>query len=207
MDTNQTENQAPDTLMPSTPSPSKSRINTHGIVIGLILLLAGTLWLGRAYWIPARVADLSLLSLDGDTYTLDDRQDNPVLVVFWSTTCLQCLREIPDLISMYNDLHPAGLEIIGVAMPYDPPSNVVATSASIGINYPIALDVEGKVGNAFGGIAATPSTFLVAPGGKIIMQNTGVTDMEALKKLIQEVIQEQAGLTYYHSYMSEGSAT
>lgn len=191
--------------MPNGSNPRKSWTKTPGIVIGLTLLLAGTLWLGTTYQVPARVPDLSLVSLEGDTYTLDDRQDNPVLVVFWSTTCLQCLREIPDLISLYRDLHPAGLEIIGVTMPYDPPSNVVATSASIGINYPIALDVEGTLGNAFGGIAATPTTFLIAPGGEIVMRHTGITDMQALREKIKGMIREKGGLAFNNKNAREPS--
>jgi thiol-disulfide isomerase/thioredoxin len=52
------------------------------------------------------------------------------LVTFWATTCPSCIEEIPHLIDLYRELNPKGLEIIGVAMAYDPPEQVRAMAAN-----------------------------------------------------------------------------
>lgn len=38
------------------------------------------------------------------------------LVNFWATWCPPCLKEFPDLIKLYNEYHPQGLEVVAVSM-------------------------------------------------------------------------------------------
>ena len=40
----------------------------------------------------------------------------PVVLNFWGTWCPPCRREIPDLVRVYNELHPQGIEILGLAV-------------------------------------------------------------------------------------------
>ncbi|MBI3575462.1 MAG: TlpA family protein disulfide reductase, partial [Gammaproteobacteria bacterium] len=70
---------------------------------------------------PRLVADTEFHLLDGRKLALKELRGQPVLVAFWATNCKPCVEELPDLIKLYNDLHPKGFELIAVAMPYDPP--------------------------------------------------------------------------------------
>ena len=70
--------------------------------------------------------DISLMTIDGEELQLASLQGQPLLVTFWATTCPGCVREIPHLIELYEELAPRGLEIIAVAMDYDPPNRVLA---------------------------------------------------------------------------------
>ena len=40
----------------------------------------------------------------------------PVVVNFWGTWCPPCRKEIPDLIRLYKEYQPKGVEIIGLAV-------------------------------------------------------------------------------------------
>lgn len=112
----------------------------------------------------------------------------PLLVNFWATTCSICRREMPKLIELYRELHPLGLELIGVAMPYDPPNLVAEHAERSSIPYPVSLDIDGAIVGAFGGVSVTPTTFLIGPAGVILGRYEGVLDFGELRHRILMLI-------------------
>ena len=66
-------------------------------------------------------------------------------------------------------------------MSYDPPNQVLEMTKRKQIPYPIALDIDGSVANAFGNITLTPTSFLIAPDGTIVKHKIGEMDMEKIK--------------------------
>lgn len=150
-----------------------------GLLAGLHLSLYGIV----KYFDPAitEMPDVEFIFIDGTKKKTSDFTGRPVLVVFWATSCKTCVKEIPHLIKLYNELHPKGLEIIGVAMPYDLPTNVITYAKSMKIPYPVALDVQGKVVQAFGKVQVTPTTFLISPKGKVERHVIGKLNMDKLR--------------------------
>ena len=149
-------------------------------LLGLILLLA----IGYYGFISSNIhtaPHINFSIVDGRTLNLEQLQGQPVLVVFWATSCPGCIREMPHLIELYSELAPRGLEIIAVAMAYDPPNRVMAMRQQKQIPYPVALDIQGKVASAFGDVHQTPNTFLIDPQGRIVKQFIGRLDMAQLR--------------------------
>jgi thiol-disulfide isomerase/thioredoxin len=109
-------------------------------------------------------------------------------VSFWATTCAACIEELPHLIALYQELAPKGLQIVAVAMAYDPPDRVVAMRETQGIPYPIALDIDARIARAFGDISVTPTTFLIAPDGRVMTHTSGQMDIGATREQILEVL-------------------
>ena len=147
------------------------------------LALIGTL--GYLWIAPAGLKtspDISLVTIDGKELRLAELRGNPLLVTFWATTCPGCIKEMPHLIELYNELSPQGLEIIGIAMDYDPPNQVVAMSKARNIPYPIALDIHAQASRAFGNVRLTPTSFLIAPDGQIVYQKLGKMSMAKLRQ-------------------------
>lgn len=128
--------------------------------------------------------ELSFTTLDGRQVSLADLRGRPVLVTFWATTCPGCMEEMPHLIDLYRELNPRGLEIIGVAMAYDPPNQVLTVVNQRQVPYPITLDIESKAAMAFGDVRLTPSSFLIAPDGRIVLQKIGELDMQRIRREI-----------------------
>ena len=159
-------------------------MKTRGALITLIAFaLLGTLaWLGFAPTSLKATPDISLTTIKGEKIQLASLQGKPVLVTFWATTCPGCLKEIPHLIELYDELASQGLEIIGIAMDYDPPNRVLATSKARNIPYPIALDIHADAARAFGNVRLTPTSFLIAPDGRIVYQKIGTLNMARLRK-------------------------
>jgi len=161
----------------------------HIILSTLAVALIGgltTLWLAPAG--IEQAPDITVTTLQGDTLNLTDLRGQPVLVTFWASTCAGCIREMPHLIALYNELAPKGLEVIGIAMAYDPPNRVIELSREKQIPYPLALDINSAAARAFGNVSVTPSTFLIAPDGQVVLQQTGTPDMEKIRGLILSML-------------------
>ncbi len=136
-----------------------------------------------------KAPDISLNIIDGRKIEFSSLRGKPLLVTFWSTTCSSCIKEMPHLVELYKQLHKDGLEIIGIAMPYDPPNRVLELTEKKEIPYPIALDIEGIATKAFGNVSVTPTSFLIDSLGNIIQQETGEIDIEQLRTKIKKLLQ------------------
>lgn len=154
----------------------------------LLLLLVGLLWLtpGALKQAP----ELTLTTLQGRSLQLAELRGRPLLVTFWATTCPGCMKEMPHLITLYEELAPRGLEIIGVAMNYDPIEDVKALSARRKVPYLIAHDSRAEAARAFGDVQLTPTTFVIAPDGRIVQQTIGEVDMTQLRSKLLSLLKQ-----------------
>ena len=157
----------------------------------LAVTLLGTL--GYLWLAPAGLKaspDITLLTIDGEELVLADLRGKPLLVTFWATTCPGCIKEMPHLIELYEELSPRGLEIVGIAMDYDPPSQVLAMRKARKIPYPIALDIHAQAARAFGNVRLTPTSFLINPEGRIVYQKIGEVNMDKLRRNILTMLEQ-----------------
>jgi peroxiredoxin len=159
-------------------------MNLKGVLSGLLALLlvaaAAILWFrpGSIESAP----DITLATVDGGRLALTSLQGRPLLVTFWATTCRSCIKEIPQLIDLYRELSPRGLEVVAIAMPYDPPSRVLAMRQARAIPYIVALDIDAAAARAFGDVRLTPTSFLIAPDGRVVYRQIGPLDMNRLRQ-------------------------
>jgi len=165
----------------------KRRTAPLALLAAIVALAAALVWLLPSST-PSRETQFVLL--DGRTISLASLRGRPVLVSFWATSCVPCVEELPDLIRLYNEWQPRGFELIAVAMPYDPPSLVQQFVQQRGVPYPVALDLDGKVTTAFGGVPYVPAAFLLAPNGRIELQYTGRLDMTKARRVIAKYLGE-----------------
>jgi len=132
--------------------------------------------------------DVTFTTITGQNIAMKDLRGKPVIVTFWATDCPSCIQEIPDLIDIYNQYHAAGLEMVAVAMYYDPPNHVVDMTKAKQLPYPVALDLNSEHAEAFGGIMFTPSTFLIAPDGSVVKKEIGLFDAAKMKSNIESLL-------------------
>lgn len=128
--------------------------------------------------------EIDLPLLDGRTLALKELRGRPVVLAFWSPTCAPCVEELPDLVRLYRELAPRGLELVAVSMPYDPPLAVQAFVRERGVPYPVALDVDGRVAGAFEEIKVIPTTLLIDPKGHIVYREVGKLDIARARRII-----------------------
>jgi peroxiredoxin len=161
------------------------KLHKETAIAGLALVVV--LAFAAVWFMPAGLREAPPLvgqTLDGRTLTLEQLRGKPVLVTFWATTCPSCVEEIPHLTELYRELNPKGLEIIGVAMAYDPPEQVRAMARQRQIPYPIVLDSEERIAREFDNVQLTPTSVLVSPEGRIVQYRLGLLDMPELRNTI-----------------------
>jgi peroxiredoxin len=152
-----------------------------------ILLLAVALTYLKLH-ILDQVPNINVTTITGQHIDLQQLRGKPVLVTFWATDCVSCVQEIPDLVGLYNRYHSQGFELIAIAMTYDPPNHVVELSHAMQLPYPITLDITGEYALAFGQVKLTPTTFLIAPDGSIVWQQTGKFALADLQARIESLL-------------------
>ena len=160
------------------------------IIIGLLLIvtLAGAnAW---QYWLkPDPLAPaITLNTINNERISLKGLQGKPVLVSFWATSCGLCLAEIDDLITLHNRYQQQGYTTLAVALSYDSLPRIKQLSQQRKLPYKVIYDEKGEYANAFGGVRMTPTHFLINPDGRIIWQNVGPVELEALDKLIKPLL-------------------
>ena len=165
------------------------KLNKETVIAGIALavIVASVL----VWFIPAGLRQAPPLvgqTLDGRTLTLEQLRGKPVLVTFWATTCPSCIEEMPHLIELYRELNAKGLEIIGVAMAYDPPEQVRALVRQRQVPYPIVLDTQARIAQEFDNVRLTPTTVLISPQGRIVHYRLGLLDMPKLREKIREML-------------------
>jgi len=163
----------------------KRRAPLLAVLAAIVVLAAVLTWLLPSSTPPKQT---EFVLLDGRTVSLASLRGRPVLVSFWATSCAPCVEELPDLVRLYHEWQPRGFELIAVAMPYDPPSLVQQFVQQRGVPYPVALDLDGKVTSAFGGVPYVPAAFLLAPNGRIELQYTGRLDTTKAGRVIAKYL-------------------
>ena len=103
------------------------------------------------------------------------------LVDFWSSSCTNCQREIPELEAIYEKYKDYGLVVVGVHSPQQAyerdPAVVNASIDKLGITYPVALDPDLEAFKAYGA-TAWPTHFIAGADGQLVAMGRGTKGVE-----------------------------
>jgi peroxiredoxin len=133
-----------------------------------------------------KVPEIAVNSITGEAIKLYQDKNNFTIINFWATDCPGCIKEMPGLTNIYNQLKGQGLQIIAVSMSYDPPNQVLNFTQKNKIPFPVVLDVDGHIARSFGDIRLTPTSILIDKNGKIIDKVIGELDFNKLNALLKK---------------------
>ncbi len=131
-----------------------------------------------------------MVLLDGSTRPSAAVAEQVTLVNFWATTCSVCMAEMPQMVKLFTTYHGQGFATVAVAMAYDPPASVIRYSESRQLPFDVVIDNTGAVAQAWGGVDATPTSFLVNRRGEIVQRFVGAPDFAALAKSIERLLKQ-----------------
>lgn len=123
--------------------------------------------------------------IDGGRLAQHELKGKVVLVNFWATSCVTCIKEMPALADTYRKFQGRGFETVAVAMAYDRPDYVLNYASTRQLPFKVALDTQGQVAAGFGDVTLTPTSFLIGRNGMILERWVGEPDFAKLHAKIE----------------------
>jgi cytochrome c biogenesis protein CcmG/thiol:disulfide interchange protein DsbE len=117
----------------------------------------------------------------GDAFDLDAQRGKWVVVNFFSTTCVPCIQEHPELLE-WSQRHVTDASIVSVTFD-DSPDAVRAFFEEHGGDWPVLLQDTGSIAISYG-VTAVPESYLVDPFGVVRTKIVGGVTAEKLDELI-----------------------
>jgi thiol-disulfide isomerase/thioredoxin len=118
----------------------------------------------------------------GKIHTLADYKGKWVLINFWATWCPPCLEEIPDLIALYESRDD--VMVIGIAMDYADPKDVMEYVDAMSISYPTVLG-DRSIAAQIEELSMLPSTYLFNPLGQPAARQIGLITREEIEAFMR----------------------
>ena len=156
----------------------------------VLAIVAGAAGLVRRD-IPA-APEVRFATLAGERLSTSELKGKVVLVNFWATSCVSCVKEMPKMVETYKKFAPRGYEMIAVAMSYDHPNQVAEFAAARGLPFKVALDGDGAIARGFGDVRATPMSFLIDREGRIVRRYLGEPEWSELHALVEKALGDPA---------------
>ncbi len=128
-----------------------------------------------------------LQSPDGEVLTLADFRGGYVLVNFWASWCGPCSAEAPDLEAVSRK-PGSRLTVIGVNQ-QEEPSEVTGFRDRFQLTYPLVMDRNGEVSEAYRVDSGLPVSFLLSPAGVVLEIYRGRVTTDDLARITREFLQ------------------
>lgn len=167
--------------------PTRPPFVSRSVFSGLLLLTLILCSCSERATLSEAVLNLELNTLSGERIALSATK-GPVLVNFWSTDCVICVHEMPEMARLYTDYSDQGFELIAVAMPYDPPNKVLELAEQKNLPFPVALDLKGEAVKSFETVKGTPTSYLLDKDLRLVEQYIGAIQMDELRKELESLL-------------------
>ena len=123
----------------------------------------------------------------------EDLREKVVLVNFWTYSCINSLRPLPNLKGWAAKYKDAGLVVIGVHTPEfsfeRDPTNVSNALHQLQVTFPVAIDSNFRIWNAFGN-KYWPAQYFIDKRGQIRDHHFGEGNYGESEHVIQELLKE-----------------
>ena len=122
-------------------------------------------------------------TIDGEVWNLDDQRGRFVVANFFSTTCVPCIREHPELV-VFADAHAEADDVRIVSVAFDDsPTEVEVFFRQNGGGWPVLAEDTGRVAVDWG-VVAVPESYLVSPSGHVAAKVVGGIEAADLESLL-----------------------
>ena len=134
------------------------------------------------------IKNLDLTTISGEKITSQQLLGKITLINFWATDCPGCINEMPGLIETYNQYKDQGLEVIAVAMYYDPPSRVISFTKNNNLPFPVVLDPNKEIISKFNNVKLTPTSIILDKNGNVINTIIGEINFNDFNKNLVKLL-------------------
>jgi thiol-disulfide isomerase/thioredoxin len=131
--------------------------------------------------------------LNSPPLTSEDLRGKVVLVEFWTYGCVNCQRTLPYVKAWSAKYRQDGLLVIGVHTPEfgfeKDKANVERAVRDLGITYPVVMDNQYEIWNAYKN-TYWPAQYLMDAQGRLRHQHFGEGAYQETEKMIQTLLAE-----------------
>jgi peroxiredoxin len=172
------------------PAGARRRLVTRAVAAAVALVLVAAIWVNRGRFTPldvgSRAPEYTALTLDGDSVSLSTFHGDVVLLNVWATWCPPCVKEMPALQRLHEQLADAGLSIVAVSVDA-PPSlgnvmgafsgDIRAFADRFGLTFTVLHDPSGRIQARYQ-VNGLPTTFLIDREGRIRRKVLGAAEWD-----------------------------
>ena len=133
-----------------------------------------------------------LPDLSGNNVSLSDFEGKVVVLDLWATWCPPCRKEIPFLVSLYEQYKDQGLEVIGVGLDQGGASVIAPFVEANEVTYTILVGNQ-DISQQYK-VSGIPMTLMIDRDGRVASKDVGFAPtMEAeMRARVEELLSRQA---------------
>jgi thiol-disulfide isomerase/thioredoxin len=146
--------------------------------LGCVLALVGS-----AQAAMPEQPSIKVTTLDGKPFDLAVQRGKWVIVNYWATWCVPCIKEMPD-ISRFVSAHKDKVAAIGLAYDDSDKADIQAFLVKHPVSYPVAQVTMDKPLKDFDEPRGLPTTWLIGPDGKVAKRFVGTVNEASLGQAI-----------------------
>lgn len=156
------------------------------------------------------LGEFTMQEINGETYTQEMFGDYELTMInVFTTWCTPCVREIPDLAKLHEEMADEGVQVAGIVLDAagasgNPDEEALEKAKLLkekaGVTYPFLIPDAGYLNGRLAGISAVPTTFFVDREGKIVGETyTGSRSYEDWKGIIEKELLADCSKTHSHN--------
>lgn len=147
--------------------------------------------------LPASVVDVELRAVTGAPIKLSNYAGKVLLVNLWATWCGPCRLETPELVKLYKEFQPQGLEVVGLSTENPDASEELVKKfvQDYNVNYRVGWATPEVSITLMQGRDAIPQSFVISRTGRVVKRFVGFNAMQTpplIKEAIEEALNEKA---------------
>ena len=120
----------------------------------------------------------SLRNLKGNMEGLDDHLGKVIVVNFWATWCVPCVKEMPSFENLYRRYRSQGLTLLAVSLDKGDSTKVQEFVDKHKLSFPILLDTKGVAEKLYPSFSI-PFTYVIDKQGRVVARVDGAKNWES----------------------------
>lgn len=133
----------------------------------------------------------SVPDLQGTAVSLDQMEEQVLVLNFWATWCGPCRSEIPEFAAFHLENPDVGMYGVSVDIGMDP-RRLGLISVQLGINYPVLHDNSGRTAQAWS-VRGYPTTYVLDAHRHVVASHQGPLTRRGLDGLVAKAKAAHSG--------------
>ena len=142
----------------------------------ILLIAAAGVFQYRRYRVAPSLplTEGNVLKTDGAAFSLQQLNGKTVIIQFFATWCIDCRKELPQLIELEELLNDADVDLLLVSD--ESPATLLSFKERFDVPFEMLVLTNSFRSN---GIYTVPTSYIICPDGKVVFNHVGSVDWTA----------------------------